>query len=138
MLLYGLASPVLGAFMDRFGPKRLMVGGLLLIAASTALGAAMQAEWQLFLAWGILSGVGTGMISAVLGATVANRWFVKRRGLVLGIFGGATSAGQLIFVPFLMWMVTSAGWRTAVVVLAVIALICLVPVLILTRTRPRT
>jgi MFS family permease len=136
LILYGFSSPIIGSYLDRIGPKRLMVAGLLLIAASTGLGALMQAEWQLVLAWGILSGVGTGMISAVLGATVANRWFVARRGLVLGLFGGATSAGQLLFVPFLMWMVTSAGWRAAVVALAVVALLCLLPVLLLMRDDP--
>jgi sugar phosphate permease len=136
LILYGLISPVAGALIDRFGPKRLMLGGLLLIAASTAVGAVMNAEWQLILAWGVLSGVGTGLVSAVLGATVANRWFVERRGLVLGIFGGAISLGQLIFVPFLMWMITSAGWRYAVVALAVVALVTLVPVLLFMRDDP--
>jgi sugar phosphate permease len=136
LVLYGLISPVAGALIDRFGPKRLMIGGLLLIAASTGVGAVMNAEWQLILAWGFLSGVGTGMVSAVLGATVANRWFVERRGLVLGIFGGAISIGQLIFVPFLMWMITSAGWRYAVVALAAVALLALIPVLALMRDDP--
>jgi sugar phosphate permease len=136
LVLYGLISPVAGALIDRFGPKRLMIGGLLLIAASTAVGAVMNAEWQLVLAWGVLSGVGTGMVSAVLGATVANRWFVERRGLVLGIFGGAISLGQLIFVPFLMWMITAAGWRYAVVALAAVALVALIPVLLLMRDDP--
>ena len=136
LILYGFASPVIGSFLDRFGPKRLMVAGLILIAFSTGVGAVMQAEWQLILAWGVLSGIGTGMISAVLGATVANRWFVERRGLVLGIFGGAISIGQLIFVPFLMWMVTGAGWRAAVVALAAVALLCLIPVLLFMRDDP--
>jgi MFS family permease len=51
----------------------------------------MTELWQLNLFWGVLSGVGTGIVAPVLGATVANRWFVERRGLVLGIFGAAAS-----------------------------------------------
>ena len=83
--------------MDRFGPRRLMLAGMLLITTSMAASAMMQSIWQLNLFWGGLSGLGTGVASAVLGATVANRWFTQRRGLVMGIFGAATSAGQLIF-----------------------------------------
>jgi sugar phosphate permease len=67
---------------------------------------------------------------------VANRWFVARRGLVLGLFGAASSAGQLIFVPALMWGVVAIGWRTASVILAVIALAVLAPVLLLMRDEP--
>lgn len=59
--------------------------------------------------WGALSGIGTGVASAVLGATVANRWFFTRRGLITGIFGAATSAGQLAFVPLLVWLAETIG-----------------------------
>src|SRR3712207_7255819 len=85
---------------------------------------------------GVLSGLGTGVVAPVLGATVANRWFVERRGLVLGIFGAAASAGQLVTVPALMWLVVAIGWRTATVVLAVIVLLVLVPVFLFMRDDP--
>nr|MDQ3043884.1 MFS transporter [Chloroflexota bacterium] len=136
LLLYGLAGPAAGALMDRFGPTRLMMIGVALTAISTALAAAMSALWQLNLLWGVFSGLGTGIAATVLGATVANRWFVARRGLVIGIFGAATSAGQLLFVPFLMWMVTGAGWRAASLVLAACAAALLVPIVIFMRDDP--
>ncbi len=59
--------------------------------------------WQLHLFWGVLVGLGTGAIGGTLGATVAVRWFRTNRGVVQGLFGGASSAGQLIFLPFLMF-----------------------------------
>jgi len=49
----------------------------------------MTEVWQLWLCWGALTGVGTGMTALVLGATVANRWFSQRRGLVLGMLTAA-------------------------------------------------
>src|SRR3712207_31607 len=104
LLLYGLSGPAAGWLMDRFGPKPLTLFGLALIGLSTLMGAAMTELWQLNLFWGVLSGLGTGVVAPVLGATVANRWFVERRGLVLGIFGAAASAGQLVTVPALMWL----------------------------------
>ncbi len=136
LLLYGLAGPFAGRLMDRFGPRSIMLVGLVLIAGSTALGAAMTQIWQLNLFWGALSGLGTGVAASVLGATVANRWFVARRGLVMGLFGASTSAGQLIFVPLLMWLVVTIGWRGSSYGLAAIALVLVLPVLLLMRNDP--
>src|SRR5690606_21924286 len=69
-------------------------------------------------------------------ATVAARWFVAQRGLVTGIFGAATSAGQLIFVPLLMRLMLGLGWRTTTLWLAGILLLILIPVALLMRNDP--
>jgi sugar phosphate permease len=136
LLLYGMSGPVAGWLMDRLGPKLLAVAGVAIIGLSTLAGAAVTELWQLNLFWGVLSGVGTGIVAPVLGATVANRWFVARRGLVLGIFGAAASAGQLVTVPALMWLVVEIGWRSGTVVLAAIVLLVLIPVLLFMRNDP--
>lgn len=136
LLLYGLAGPVAGYLMDRLGPKLMTIAGLAVIGASTVAGAAVTQLWQLNLFWGVLSGLGTGIVAPVLGATVANRWFVERRGLVLGIFGAAASAGQLLAVPALMWLVVVSGWRTGTLYLAVATLLVIIPVLLLMRDDP--
>ena len=136
LLLYGLSGPVAGWLMDRFGPKRLTLLGLAIIGSSTLLGATVTELWQLNLFWGVLSGIGTGIVAPVLGATVANRWFVERRGLVLGILGAAASAGQLVSVPTLMWLVVEVGWRTGTVILAAASLLVILPVLLFMRDDP--
>ena len=136
LLLYGLSGPVAGWLMDRFGPTRLTLVGLAVVGGSTLAGAAMTELWQLNLFWGVLSGVGTGVVAPVLGATVANRWFVERRGLVLGVFGAAASAGQLVSVPALMWLVVAVGWREGTVLLAAAVFLILVPVLFFMRDDP--
>ena len=136
LLLFGLMGPIAGRLMDRSGPRRLMMIGLLLIVVSTATSATMTQLWQLDLLWGVVSGVGTGMAATVLGAAVANRWFTEKRGLVIGIFGGATSAGQLLFVQLNVRLVVTIGWRGAVLVLAGVALLVLIPVLFLMENSP--
>ncbi len=136
LFLYGLSGPVAGWLMDRLGPKLLAVVGVLIIGLSTLAGATVTELWQLNLFWGVLSGVGTGIVAPVLGATVANRWFVERRGLVLGILGAAASAGQLVTVPALMWLAVEIGWRAGTVVLAAIVLLVLFPVLLFMRNDP--
>lgn len=136
LVLFGLTGPLTGSLMDRFGPRWVTLAGLLLIAASMAASARMTEIWQLDLFWGALSGAGSGMVSSVLGASVASRWFVARRGLVVGVFGAATSAGQLVFVPLLMWLVVALGWRTSTLILAASALVLLPLVLALMRNDP--
>ena len=136
LLLFGLVGPLSGALMDRFGPRWMMIAGLALLIVSLVASAVMQAQWQLFLFWGVLSGLGSGMVGGVMGAAVASRWFVAQRGLVVGIFGAATSAGQLIFVPLLMQTVLTIGWRTSIVSLAVLMAVMAVPVLLFMRNDP--
>src|SRR5262249_19110657 len=73
----------------------------------------MTATWQLWLFWGVSIGLGTGMTALVLGATVANRWFVQRRGLVMGILTAANATGQLAFLPLAAWLAPTYGWPVA-------------------------
>lgn len=136
LLLFGLAGPLAGWLVDRMGPRLVMLGGLTLMGLAMLASAAMRAPWQLMLFWGGLSGLGTGLAGAVLGATVANRWFVARRGLVIGIFGAATSAGQLIFLPAIVGLTQIMGWRGVSLLLAGIAALLLLPVLLLMRDSP--
>lgn len=136
LLLYGVTAPFSGALMDRFGPRKMVILGLFLLVASLVASARMSSQWELFLFWGVLSGISTGLIGTVLGATVATRWFVQHRGLVTGIFGAATSAGQLIFLPLLMQLVLTLGWRTTILLLAAITGVLLIPVFLLLRDDP--
>jgi predicted MFS family arabinose efflux permease len=122
--------------MDRFGPRTMMLVGMLVVSASMVASGLMREIWQLNLFWGALSGIGTGVASAVLGATVANRWFVTQRGLVTGIFGAATSAGQLIFVPLLVWLAQVIGWRTSIFALGGTTLAIMLPIALLMRNDP--
>ncbi len=136
LVLYGLGAPLSGHLMDRYGPRRVTLFGLSLMTLSLGLGAFMGELWQLHLLWGVLGGVGTGVVGSVLGATVANRWFVRHRGLVTGVFGAATSAGQLVFIPALVAWATGAGWREASALMAGISLLALIPVLLFLKDHP--
>lgn len=136
LLLFGFAGPLAGWLVDRLGPRLVMLGGLTLMLLSMAASALMRDPWQMLLFWGAVSGLGTGLVGAVMGSAVANRWFYARRGLVLGIFGAATSAGQLIFLPAIVWMVGLIGWRGASYVLAGCAAALLPLVFLLMRDSP--
>lgn len=136
LVMYGFGGPLSGWLMNKFGPRRIVFAGLLITALSMALSARIQQLWQLDVLFGFLSGVGTGIVGSVLGATVANRWFLKRRGLIVGIFGAATSAGQLIFYPLLQYMVDAMNWRTTSVWIAVATAVLAIPIVLLMRNSP--
>jgi MFS family permease len=136
LLLFGFAGPLAGWLVDRFGPRNVMLIGLSLTAVSMVLSSLMQAPWQMMIFWGALSGLATGLVGSVMGTAVANRWFYARRGVVLGIFGAATSAGQLIFLPTIVNLESLIGWRGVCTLLAILAAIILPLIFLLMRDRP--
>ena len=136
LLLLGLGGPVSGVLIDRFGVRRLTVGALLLTAAGMGLSALASEIWHLVLLFGIVAGFGAGLLASSLGPIVANRWFFRHRGLVVGVFGAAASAGQLIFFPLLTALAGAEAWRPAVVVLAALVAAAAIPAVLLLRENP--
>ena len=136
LLLLGLGGPVSGVLIDRFGVRRLTIGALLLTAAGMGLSSLAHEVWHLVLLFGIVAGFGAGLLASSLGPIVANRWFHTHRGLVVGVFGAAASAGQLIFFPVLTGLAGDDGWRLAVVVLAVLVASAAIPAALLLREDP--
>jgi MFS family permease len=111
LFLYGLAAPISGWLLDRVGSRRVMLGSLACIALGVGLTALMREYWHLLVLWGVVIGLSAGGTASVLSAAIAHRWFVARRGLVLGILNSANSTGQLIFLPLMMTVIVTIGWR---------------------------
>jgi sugar phosphate permease len=137
LVIYGLTAPFAAALLERFGIRRVVAASLVLVALGSGLTTVMTAAWQLWLLWGVAVGIGTGAMALVLGAIVANRWFVEaRRGLVTGIFSAAGAAGQLVFLPGIAALATGPGWRWAALVVTVAAVLLVPLVLLVVRDRP--
>jgi len=136
LLLFGLFAPFAGGLMERFGVRRVVLAALLAVSAGSGLTVFMNQPWQLDVLWGVVVGVGTGSMASVLAAIVANRWFVQRRGLVLGAMTAAGATGQLIFLPALAWLAVNVGWRASALVVAGAALIGVPLVTLFMRDRP--
>jgi len=113
LLLFGLIAPFAAALLARYGIRRIVAIALLLGIAGCVLSMFVSAAWQLWLCWGLLVGIGTGLAAQVLGAMVANRWFTTRRGLALGILTAAGASGQIVFLPLVAWLAQHEGWRAA-------------------------
>ncbi|MFB7279374.1 MFS transporter [Streptomyces hydrogenans] len=136
LALYGLTAPFAAALMDRFGIRRVVAVALTVIALGSVLTVWMTAAWQLVLFWGVLVGLGSGSMALAFAATVTNRWFTARRGLVTGILTAAGASGQLVFLPLLSWLVEHHGWRPAAVTVALSALAVVPFVWLLLRDHP--
>lgn len=136
LFIFGLAGPVAGYLVDRYGTKRIMLGGLSLTAAGLALMMNLTTLWQLHLFWGLVVGVGTGVIAGVIGATVASRWFNRHRGIVIGVFSAAGAAGQSTLYLLLIGLAADSGWRNMLSIASALVAAMLIPVLLFMRDRP--
>ena len=136
LILYGLTAPFAAALMERFGLRRVVASALLLVAIGSGLTLVMTSAWQLWLLWGFAVGVGTGSLALVFGAIVANRWFVKHRGVVIGVFSAASSTGQLVFLPAIAQLADGPGWRWAAALVAAFALLLVPLVWVFLRDQP--
>ncbi|NBI49963.1 MFS transporter [Burkholderia sp. ISTR5] len=127
--LYGLTGPFAAAAMQRFGLRPTILTALVLMGTGVALSSMMTATWQMVLIWGVMVGSATGVAALTLSATFVNRWFVARRGLVMGMLTASSATGQMVFLPMLASISEHHGWRPVVLVVAV-ALAIVVPLVI--------
>ncbi len=134
--LYGLMAPFAAAFMNRFGLRAVITTAVTMIALALLLATVMNAYWQLMVLWGVVVGLGTGLTAMVLGATVANRWFVRHRGLVLGVLTASSATGQLAFLPLATSLVSHVGWRMALLPTVGACLAVAILVVLFMRDRP--
>jgi MFS family permease len=136
LVLFGLFGPFAAAFMNHFGVRQVVVTALALIMGGIVASFFMTEVWQLVLLWGVVVGIGTGMTALVLGATVATRWFSKRRGLVVGMMTASNATGQLVFLPLLAALTEAYGWRSALTLAVAVIAVAMVLVLALMRDYP--
>jgi sugar phosphate permease len=108
----------------------------LIVVSGLLASLAMTQVWHLVLLWGVVIGIGTGMTALVLGATVAARWFVAQRGLVIGIMTASVATGQLVFLPLLASLTDRFGWRIALALVCAVLGVSALLVLLLVRDRP--
>ncbi|AIE83946.1 MFS transporter [Fimbriimonas ginsengisoli] len=137
ILFFGLTGPFAAAIQNTIGIRATLAIGLVMAAFGMGISGLAEQPWQFILARGVLVGIGTGMTSLSLAATIANRWFEQRRGLVMGLLTASNATGQLIFLPAVASMAENHGWRSATHFLLGLSLLGLIPVVFLVRNHPR-
>lgn len=137
LFLYGLSGPFMAAFVELFGLKRMMIYSMGVLAAGLSLTFVMEKEWQLLLIWGVMIGLGSGLFLTVLSTQVANRWFVKSRGLAVGILTAATATGQLVLLPVIAIFIQNYSWRAAIALILILSIVMLVVIMLVMRSFPK-
>jgi len=137
IFIFGLIGPFAAALYVRLGLRRTMMLGMALLALGYGSTVFLRTYAQFVVLWGLVVGAGSGMAATVLGAAVANRWFTKHRGLVMGILTASTATGQLVFLPWFASLVTTSGWRSAPLVVTCVALGMIPVIWFFMRDEPR-
>jgi predicted MFS family arabinose efflux permease len=135
--VWGAVQPLAGAAADRFGPARVLIGGVFVLALGSALTPFMTSALGLVISLGLLSAIGAGAASfSVLIGAVAGRVPASQRGSAAGIINAGGSFGQFVFAPLLQALITLLGWMGAMWSLAVITLAALPLVRVMRRSSP--
>ena len=130
ILLFGLVGPFAAGLIQTIGLKRTVLGSMVLLVLGAGSSAFVTRIWQLYLTWGVLVGLGSGAGMVGLATAIANRWFVQRRGLVVGLLTAGNASGQLVFLPLLASLVVSHTWHIAPIVVAG-TILALIPVVLM-------
>jgi MFS family permease len=135
-LVSALLGPLLGRLMDRRGPRVVMLLGVAMVGAGLGLAPRVSAPWHLYLTLGVLVAGGTVCLGYTGHALFLPNWFVRRRGLAIGIAFSGAGVGAITILPWLQSLIAGAGWRTACLAMTALVVVTLGPLNLLTRRRP--
>ena len=124
-LVFGILSMAASRLTDRFGPRLVTMACGVFLGLGYILMSQITAIWQLYVLYGIMIGIGMGTCYVPLASTVA-RWFVKKRGLMTGIFAAGLGVGSVIVPPVASMLIESYSWRTAYVILGIVAMVMII------------
>ena len=120
---WGAIQPVAGAVADHYGPRVVLIGGILLLALGSALTPFMGSGFGLTITLGLLSAMGSGASSfSVLIGAASQRLPIEARGSASGVINAGGSFGQFVFAPILQKLIQALGWMGAIWSMAIIVL----------------
>jgi MFS family permease len=132
-----LISPLTGMLMDRFGPRWLMPAGAIVASAGLTLATFATEPWHFYATLGAMSVSGSVVISYIGHSLFLPNWFVRRRGLAIGIAFSGVGVGSITLFPWLQSLIDDVGWRQACWALAGLLIVAVIPLnVLLQRKRP--
>jgi len=134
-LALGLASPFWGTLSDRHGPRRVVLTGSVLLAASLALASQAPSLPVFQLLFGLLVGGACAAIMAPMMACVTG-WFDTNRSLAVSLVSAGMGMAPMTMSPLAAWLISHHDWRTAMLIIAAIVAVLMLPVAFLVRRPP--
>jgi MFS family permease len=136
-LTMGVAAFGWGALTDRFGPRPVVLAGALLVGTGLALASRATSLIEFQLVYGVVVGAAAGAILAPTMATVTG-WFDKHRSIAVSLVSAGMGMGPMTISPFASWLLQSYDWRTAQLIIAIVAWVLLIPAALFMRRAPET
>ena len=133
----GICGPLAGIFIIRYGAKRAILLGNILGFLGFFMLFAHSRLWELYVGYGVLIGVASGLGGLLASTTILNNWFVRKRSLVLGIFLSFGGLGGIFLGPALMKLITTQGWRFAYLVISGMVLFIIILPAIFLKNKPQ-
>jgi MFS family permease len=135
MVTRGCFSILMGFFCDKYGPRRTVAIGGISLGLGLLLTSRADAIWQLYILYSTMGGLGAASFYAPLLSTLS-KWFVKKRGLVFGVFTSGIGVGAVIFSPLAELLISTYNWRTSYIILGVTMLVVTITAALLVRQSP--
>ena len=124
--VWGAIQPIAGAFADKFGPRPVLLSGLLILVLGSALTPFVSSQLGLIVTLGLLTAIGSGACSfSVLLGAVAQRMPATSRGTASGIINAGSSFGQFVFAPIIGKLIQWVGWMNTMWAMAAVALLAI-------------
>src|SRR5881392_2875983 len=134
-LCMGVAAFFWGALSDRFGTRIVVLAGSVLLGIGLIGASQATSLWQFQFFFGVLIGIAAGSFYAPM-VTVASAWIDHRRSLAVALVSAGMGVSPLTVAPFASWLITTYDWRTAMLVIGIVALALLIPASFLVRPAP--
>jgi len=132
----GVVSPLIGRLMDRAGPRAVMELGIALMGGGLLLAPLTSAPWHLYVTIGVMVGAGSVCLGYSGFSLFLPNWFIRRRGLAIGIAFAGVGIGSITLLPWVQHVIEQRGWRAACTAVGLMVLIALAPINLLLRKRP--
>ncbi|MFQ5542110.1 MAG: MFS transporter [Candidatus Binatia bacterium] len=130
LIMDAVLSPIVGHLLDRYGPKKIVGIGCLILASGLYLSSQINSLWQFYIFFGVISAVGLGFMGMVPHVVLVSEWFSSQRAFALGVVFAATGAGIMLLVPTTQWMISRLGWAWVFQALAALVLLVLIPLVL--------
>jgi MFS family permease len=134
LVVSGIAAPLTGLLLDRWGPRVVYPAGLALLGAGCLLAGHLTQLWQFQACIGILNGIGVSMLGMVPASMLISRWFRDRMSTAMGVAYAGFGTGTLLIVPLAQYLIESHGWRETYRLIG-LALLVLLPLVFLVPWR---
>lgn len=132
----GLESLIIGPLVDKYGPRKIILVGIVLLGIGFFALSRINSIFTFYLVYMLLLGLGSNSANGVAPLAAIANWFIKRRTIAFGFLSAGYSVGGGVMVPLLGLLVESFGWRAAAVILCAIMFLAGIPLAMTVRHKP--